>query len=79
MRRNAEVAKARRERMVALQRIGVEAHRKKSNELWDTGRKRIMSSERGVLRQVLRAYDRDPQNFRAWLLLMIGREEQAAE
>lgn len=51
------------------------------NRRWDADGFRLSGGRLIVIRQVLRAYDRDPAAFRAWVLRMLGesQEAQAAE
>jgi len=73
------------ERTAHLKRLAIqngprarEALMRKADARWDSAAT-IGSGERSTLRQVLRAYDRDPAGFRIWLLKMLGQEAQAAE
>lgn len=56
-----------------------------ANANWDAKVTLKHPNERSLMRQVLRAYDRDPSTFRAWCVRMIGdelelsQEAQAAE
>ena len=70
------------ERMKGLGRANAPRARaalmKRTDARWDS-MTRANDAERVVLRQCLRAYDRDPKGFRAWLVRMLGQEAQAAE
>jgi hypothetical protein len=52
-----------------------------ADQRWDAKKILANKSDRSLMRQVLRRYDMDPVNFRAWVLQMLGefQEAQAAE
>lgn len=79
--REKQVAASRKASMLMRERNAHEAQRRISDELWDSGKKIVKGTDRSVMRQVLRAYDRDPSSFRSWCLQMLGenQEAQAAE
>lgn len=52
--------------------------REAADRKWDSVGHAPSKSARSVLRQCLRAYDRDPANFREWLLAKLGRSESVA-
>lgn len=73
----AEVKRAeRRAWAVAHAATARAAAREKTDARWDSDYKPPKRSNYWpVLRQCLRAYDRDPAGFRAWLLAKLGQED----
>jgi len=54
-------------------------HRERANARWDAATFVASADQAIVLRQCLRAYDRDPANFRSWLLAKLGQEDSPCE
>lgn len=76
--RARSIAIAREERRREAHAKALELARTLADARWDEKTTLVNKSDRSLMRQVLRAYDRDPVGFRDWVLRMLGEEKAVA-